>query len=102
MHGEVREVEEERAVLIRFDELLGAAAEIVGEIVVGEARLQAGDVVRREIRRRRALLRAADVEREALLLRKEALAAKVPFADGGGGVAFGRECLGQRDLAQWK
>src|SRR5262245_50563461 len=102
MHGEVREVEKERPVLVRLDELLGATGDIVVEVIVVEARFHSRDVVRRKIGWRRALLRATDVDIEALLLRQVTFAAHVPFADGGGGISNALERFGDGHLRERK
>ena len=106
MHGVVRQVEEERLLLIRLDELHRLGGLAVGEEFAFGAFGQRGDLVRGVVTGRLSAGVAADVEVEAVLLGIVSLVAllecrsEVPLADARGRVAGGFELFGQGDLLE--
>ena len=99
----VREVEEERLVLVCRDDFLGLSGEAVSQVFAVGRLLEATHesllavlalaAERREVTHRRAGVVARDVDVEALLLRLEALAAQVPLAHVRGDVTGGLEAF---------
>ncbi len=106
MDGVVRQVEEEGAVLVLLDELLGLDGQPVAEILAFAAALpQPGHgvalaLVRPEIRGRMAVMRSGDVEVETLMLGVIVPAAEVPLADAGRDIAGRLERLGDVHFVQ--
>ena len=79
--GVMRQVQEERPVLVRLDELQRLVREPVAEEFARGAVGQRGDLVGGKITRRLPGGRAGDVQVEALLVGIECRAAQVPLAD---------------------
>ena len=106
MHGVVREIEEERLLLIRLDELHRFGGFAVREELAFGTLGQRGDLVRGVVTGRLSAGVAADVEVEAVLLGVVSLVAllegrsEVPLADARGRVAGGFELFGQGDLLE--
>src|SRR5258708_40057058 len=95
MDGVMREVEEERAVLVGVDELFGFGREAVGEVFSGIMGFELR-VVEIEVPARRAAgLGPADVEIEPLLFGPEVGSAEVPLADARRVIPHGFERLGK-------
>jgi len=106
MHGVVRQIKEERLLLIRLDELHRLGGLAVGEELAFRTFGQGGDLVRGVVTGRLSAGVAADVEVEAVLLGIVSLVAllecrsEVPLADARGRVAGGFELFGQGDLLE--
>ena len=81
---------------------LGLVGEPVRQVLAfGAAAVRPGQIERREIRSAaEPASRAADVDVESLLVRREAVAAQVPFADARRSIARRLQRLGERDLGQ--
>jgi hypothetical protein len=93
--GVVREIDVEGLRLVVLDELHGFVREPVAQKLILRSVRQRGDLVGREIARRGAGVRAADVHIEALLRGIKLLVAQMPFADARGGVTACFEPLGE-------
>ena len=106
MHGVVRQIKEERLLLVRLDELHRLGGFAVREEFAFGTLAQRGDLVRGVVTGRLSAGVAADVEVEAVLLGIVSLVAllecrsEVPLADARGRVAGGFELFGQGDLLE--